>query len=283
MSVSIASKCTDNLYCAASVVVGLDARTLADRLRPRGASPLHSQLESGLRQLIYSGEVPTGSALPGELELAAELGLSRHTIRHALSALTNEGLLRRERGRGTRVVGRENSAVTERSLASFYAFAWELSARGLEQRSYVLERTTRTAPAPIARRLALPSRGQIERIVRVRTAAGEPLVLETAYLPADLASALSAEVLERGSVYDAMEEQFGLRVVRAHETIQPVVLSKTLAQLLGVRAGSAAFRVERTTWSDRGPVEWQESVLRGDRYLYSVELPRDDRGHNVRT
>ncbi|HET6319906.1 MAG TPA: GntR family transcriptional regulator [Chloroflexota bacterium] len=264
-------------------MVGLDARTLANRLRPRGASPLHSQLESGLRQLIYSGEVPAGSALPGELELAAELRLSRHTIRHALSALTNEGLLRRERGRGTRVVGRQISAVTERSLASFYAFAWELSARGLEQRSYVLERTTSAAPEPIAQRLALPSRGQIERIVRLRTAAGEPLVLETAYLPADLASALSAEVLERGSVYDALEQQFGVRVVRAHETIQPVVLSKTLAQLLGVHAGSAAFRVERTTWSDRGPVEWQESVLRGDRYLYSVELPRDDRGHNVRT
>jgi hypothetical protein len=39
-------------------------------------------------------------------------------------------------------------------------------------------------------------------------------------------------------------------------------------------AGSPAFKVERTTWSDRGPIEWQESLVRGDRYLYSVELPR---------
>jgi DNA-binding GntR family transcriptional regulator len=44
--------------------------------------------------------------------------------------------------------------------------------------------------------------------------------------------------------------------------------------MLGVPGGSPAFRVERTTWSDRGPIEWQESIVRGDRYLYSVQLPR---------
>jgi GntR family transcriptional regulator len=243
---------------------------------------LHSQLESELRQLIYSGEVPAGSALPGELELAAELGLSRHTIRHALTALANEGLLRRERGRGTLVLAGAANAVTERSLASFYAFAWELSARGLEQRSYVLERKRMAATAPLAQRLSLRERSPVERIVRLRTAAGDPLILETAYLPADLAGPLDPAILERGSIYDALETQFGLRVVRAHETIQPIVLSRTIARLLGVRAGSAAFRVERTTWSERGPVEWQESILRGDRYLYSVELPRDDRSRVVR-
>jgi GntR family transcriptional regulator len=252
----------------------LDARALAQRLRPTGDGPLHSQLEATLRQLIQSGEVSAGSALPGELELAAELGVSRHTIRHALNALTSEGLLRRERGRGTRVLAALANAVTERTLASFYAFAWELSARGLEQRSYVLERKQLSAPSHLASRLALRSRAPVERIVRLRTAAGDPLVLETAYLPAELAAPLDSEVLERGSVYDALERHFGLRVIRAHETIRPVVLSRSLARLLGVPAGSAAFRVERTTWSDRGPVEWQESLLRGDRYLYSVELPR---------
>jgi GntR family transcriptional regulator len=235
---------------------------------------LHSQLESGLRQLIYSGEVPTGSALPGELELAAELHVSRHTIRHALSALAAEGLLRRERGRGTRVVAGTASALTERSLSSFYAFAWEVSARGLEQRSYVLERKRVLAPAELAQRLTLRLRAPVERIVRVRTAAGDPMVLETAYLPTELSQVLDSDVLERGSIYDALERQLGLRVVRAQETIQPVVLTRALARLLSVRAGSAGFRVERTTWSDRGPIEWQESVLRGDRYLYSVELPR---------
>jgi len=252
----------------------LDARILADRLRPTDSSPLHSQLEARLRQLIRDGEVPSGSALPGELELAAQLGVSRHTVRHALSVLTNEGLLRRERGRGTRVLPSTGGAVTERTLASFYAFAWELSARGVPQRSFVLERSTLAAFSDLAQHLGLAAGAQVERIVRLRTASGDPLVLETAYLPAELARTLDADVLEHGSVYDALEREHRLRVTRAHETIRPVVLSASLARLLGVRRGAPAFRVERTTWSDHGPIEWQESVLRGDRYLYSVDLPR---------
>jgi DNA-binding GntR family transcriptional regulator len=51
-------------------------------------------------------------------------------------------------------------------------------------------------------------------------------------------------------------------------------LARSVARLLRVRPGAPAFRVERTTWSEAGPIEWQESVVRGDRYLYSVELPR---------
>ena len=252
----------------------LSAAGLAARLRPSGGAPLHSQLEAGLRRLIRSGEMPPGSALPGELELAAELGLSRHTIRHALNALAAEGLLERQRGRGTRVLASAEPAVTERSLGQFYAFAWEASARGVEPRSFVLSRETRRATRDLARRLSVSPGTNVERIVRLRTAGGDPLILETAHLPAALAASLTAEVLEHGSIYDALERDHGLRITRAHETIRPTVLTRPLAHLLGVRPGSAAFQVERTTWSERGPLEWQVSLVRGDRYLYSVDLPR---------
>jgi GntR family transcriptional regulator len=253
-----------------------DAGVLAALLRPTGETPLHSQLEAGIRHLIRSGVIRAGSILPGELDLAAGLGLSRHTVRHALSALAAEGLLRRERGRGTLVLPPAVQAVTERSLSSFYAFAWEVSARGMEQQSHILEFATVAAPSDIAERLALGANREVKRIVRIRTAGGEPLIIETAYLPAALAECLTTEVLARGSVYDELERHHGLRVTMAQEKIAATVLSRKLARLLAVPVGSPAFKVERTTWSDRGPIEWQESLVRGDRFLYSVELPRGD-------
>ncbi len=253
-----------------------DAGVLAALLRPTGETPLHSQIEAGIRQLIRSGVIRAGSILPGELDLAAGLGLSRHTVRHALSALAAEGLLRRERGRGTLVLPPAVHAVTERSLSSFYAFAWEVSARGVEQQSQILEFATVAAPSDMAERLALGANWEVKRIVRLRTADGEPLTIETTYLPAALAECLTTEVLERGSVYDELERSHGLRVVMAQEKIAATVLSRKLARLLAVPGGSPAFKVERTTWSDRGPIEWQESLVRGDRFLYSVELPRGD-------
>ncbi|MCA1645161.1 MAG: GntR family transcriptional regulator [Chloroflexi bacterium] len=249
---------------------------LAEAGRARPGAPLHKQLETVVRDLIDSGQAQPGALMPGELELAAQLGVSRHTVRHALGVLSNEGLLHRTRGRGggTWVAAPPPPRVFERGLDSFYAFAWEVSARGEEQRSFVLGRQTLPAGGDLATRLETSPETDLERIVRLRTANGEPLVLETAYLPHWLSSSLSNDVLERGSIYDALEHVAGVRVARARETIRPVVLRRAVAQLLGTKAGSAAFLVERTTWSDSGPIEWQESIIRGDRYLYSVELPR---------
>ena len=118
----------------------IDARTVAAAIRATTGLPLHSQLETTLQRLIEQGQFSIGAVLPGELELAAEVGVSRHTVRHALGVLTNEGLLRRERGRGATVVGATPPRVIERSLNTFYAFASEARARGAEQHSFVLER-----------------------------------------------------------------------------------------------------------------------------------------------
>jgi DNA-binding GntR family transcriptional regulator len=270
--------------------VPLNVRTLSDGaqaprpeprlevvpLVPERGRPLHGQLEAGLRELIRSGEVEPGSRLPGEHELAARFGVSRHTIRHALGVLAQEGLVRRQRGRGggTRVTPPdERTQLTERALTGFYAFAWELQARGAEQRSFVLERTSMTS-SDFAERLEAAPDTPLQKIVRLRTADGEPLVLETSVLPEELAQALDQDALERGSIYDTLERLRGVRIVRAHETIRPVALERAVARLLGVRAGSPAFAIERRTFTERGPIEWQESIVRGDRYLYSVELPR---------
>jgi GntR family transcriptional regulator len=252
----------------------LDARSLAAAVQAREGMPLHSQLETTLRRLIESGQVAAGAVLPGELELAAQLGVSRHTVRHALGVLTNEGLLRRERGRGTTVVSSSPTRMFERSLSTFYAFAWELRARGAKQRSYVLERKVLPADALVAQRLAMPIGGEIERIVRLRTADEDPLVFETAHLPRELTADLDITVLEQESIYDELERTQGLRITRARESIRPVILSRAVARLLRSSPGAPAFSVERTTWTDSGPIEWQESIVRGDRYLYSVDLPR---------
>jgi GntR family transcriptional regulator len=252
----------------------VDAITLAAAVHAHGGTPLHSRLETTLRGLIERGQISTGAILPGELELAAQLGVSRHTVRHALGVLTNEGLLRRERGRGTTVVSASPPRVIERSLSTFYAFAWETRARGATQRSYVLERTTSPADDKHAALLEIKAGTEIEHIVRLRTADEDPLVLESAYLPAKLGKLLDLAVLERESIYDELERLGGLRITRARESIRPIVLSRPVARLLRAAPGAPAFSVERTTWAENGPIEWQESIVRGDRYLYSVDLPR---------
>ena len=250
----------------------LTAGTLTALLRRNDPSPLHSQVEDGLRHLIRSGQVAPGTELPGELSLAETLGLSRHTIRHAMNTLVIEGLVRRERGRGTHVLG--SGRLHVRQLDQFYAFAWEMASLGIEERSQVLGLSRLTTFAELSARLGLENEDQVVRVDRIRTAGGEPLVLETSYLPLDVSAGLDRHSFERGSIYDQLERMHGLRVTRAREVIRPTIVSRQQARHLRVATGSAAFKVERTTWADSRAIEWQESIVRGDRYLYTVEVDR---------
>ena len=136
----------------------------------------------------------------------------------------------------------------------------------------MLEFPTVIAPGDVVRRLGLAANRHVTRIVRIRTAVGEPLVVETACFPVGLVDDLHVGVLERVSIYDELERRHGVRVTRAQEWIRPIALSRALARLLSVRTGAPAFRVQRVTWAQSGPIEWQGSIVRGDRFLYSVEL-----------
>ena len=240
----------------------LEAGHLAALLRPAGDGPLHCRIEAGLRALILSGQLPPGSALPGEVGLAAVLGLSRHTLRHALGVLAAEGLVARERGRGTRVV--TGSRLREPSVDSLPALAWESGAGGMDECSTILQRATIAASTQLAHRLNLGVDRRISRVVRIRTVGGEPLVLETSYLPATLVEDFDDHVLASPSVYDELERKEGLRITRASTTIRPTVLAASMAHVLGVHAGSPALLVETTTWLGAHPVEWLESIVRGD-------------------
>jgi GntR family transcriptional regulator len=251
----------------------------AIRLETSHEAALHAQLAAAVRAQIREGHLPVGAPLPTELDLAAALGISRHTVRHALGDLANEGWLRRQRGARTVVAARHaDEAVIERRLGSFYAFAWEIEARGEHHRSKVLARDRLAADARLAHALAVPLGTPLERIERLRSADDEPLTLEVSILPAAFSATFDDAALEHQSIYDLLEQlEPRISVVRASETLKPVVLDRRAAGLLGVAPGSPAFSVERVSWSQRGPVEWQHSLIRGDRYLYSVELPRSRR------
>ncbi|HET7559770.1 MAG TPA: GntR family transcriptional regulator, partial [Limnochordia bacterium] len=73
----------------------------AGELSPHARTPLYQQLEDLIRSRIADGRLGPGDMLPPELDLAERFGVSRTTIRQALGALVQEGMLSRTAGRGT--------------------------------------------------------------------------------------------------------------------------------------------------------------------------------------
>lgn len=233
--------------------------------------PRYAAIEEEIRERIGSGQIRPGDSLPPELHLCRHFGVSRHTMRRALESLQRDGLITRHPGRGTFIT--RPPQVTQ-PLSGFYSFVGSLTEQGHAPRSIVLERSVVPASEESREKLGITANEHIIRLIRKRLADDAPLALEIAEIPYRLFPSLATLDLGDGSLYDALERESGLVITGAAETIRPVVLSQKEASLLEVPPGSAAFHVERLTSARDRRVEWRRSLIRGDRYLYSVQLPR---------
>lgn len=234
--------------------------------------PLYYQLKLALMEAIEAGQFQTGQQLPNELQLAEQFGISKITVRQALQGLSDMGYIRREHGRGT-FVRKLKVGQGPRELTSFTE---EMRRHRLAPSSRVLARSVRKAEDRIAEALEIASGSQIFTLKRLRLADGEPMGVQSAYIPLDLVPGLEKEELENKSLYEALQSRYGLEPARARESYFAVRAKGPVAQLLDVPAGSAVFEVERITFLTNGkPFEFVQSTMRGDRYNIILELAAD--------
>ena len=234
-----------------------------------GGTPLYRRIQSDLRERVASGELAPGSQVETELELMARYGVSRATVRQALSGLVAEGLLEIRRGRGTFVHG----AALEHRLGGFYTFSREIERHGMRPGTRVRGLSVEPAGDDVADELGLAPATPVVALQRIRLADDQPIVSETSYLPAARFQGLEDIDFSSASLYDTLTTAYGVRPARARETFVPVLLGDDEAQILGGDAGDPVLNVERTTYDNDGVViEYCTSVLRADRYRYSVEL-----------
>ena len=233
--------------------------------------PLWAQLAEQLRAQIGAGTFE--DRFPTEHELTERYGVSRHTVREAIRKLQSEGLLSRERGRGTFVARPE----FRQDLGTLYSLYRTIEAQGVSQFNEVLDLGERTSPE-VADRLGLPSTGAFVFLKRLRYAGGEPLALEEAWLPPDCAAGLAAADLEHSALYDVLQEQCGILPIGGTEEIRPVVPTDRECALLGVEPGTPAFSLERLTRTTAGFIEWRRTLLRGDRFSFVADWTNTELG-----
>lgn len=226
--------------------------------------PLYRQIERILRAELSQMSAARAQRLT-ENELIGRFAVSRHTVRQALGNLALAGLIERRPRRGTYPSRR---TLIEQPLSGLYSFVRNLQELGLPYRARVVF-VGRVEPHDGLRdQLGASSLVELRRLHEVE---GEALVAETIWLPSDSVPGIEALDLT-GSLYELLQQRYDLRVTSARESIRPVVLNQRQARLLGVGRGCPAFFVERVSYSSSGPMEVRHSLIRGDRYLYSVQL-----------
>lgn len=243
--------------------VGIDQ--LSMHLNRRARTPIFKQIAEQLRQQIEKGELRFGDVMPGERELANALDVSRMTLRAAVDELVDEGLLVRQRGRGT--VVSQVRINKHAQVIGFMSFSEEMRARGLEPSSRILAFKSEVADAAVAAQLALPLGAQVILLNRVRLANGEPMALERCYVPYERFRGLLKFDLSKRSLYDILESEFDTRPTMCQETVEAVGLDAPAARALNVKRGAPALLVTRVTRDVRGAlIEAEQTLYRSDRY-----------------
>ena len=211
-------------------------------------------------------------ALPTERELMLRYGVSRMTVREALSRLADDGHIYRVQGSGSYVA---DPGTIRKSLA-LTSFSEDITARRMIPGAKMLTLDTGEADAAVARDLALSPGDPVVRIVRLRTADGEPMCLEHVWLPERLVPGLAKAGIGE-SLYDTLASH-GLDPQHADQTITATVVTPEEARLLGVPAHSPALHVSRITYDSVGrAIERGHSVYRADRYDFHVSVSRRGR------
>jgi len=238
--------------------------------------PLWAQVLVDLQAGLANGEFD--ERFPTDKQLIEHYGVSRQTVREAVRRLTDEGVIERERGRGTRVHAFRQIGG---SLESLYE---QVQAQGAVQRSVVRVAAVVTEPG-IAARLKLPSpaRARLVLIERLRLADEAPLALDRSWLPERLAARLLDADLSHTGVYVELQRRCGVVVDRGSESIRPVLPAPEDRRALQLPRGEAAFAIQRLALAGERPVEWRESIVRGDRYTITLDLTRRQSAGAART
>ncbi len=241
----------------------------AELLNPKSPLPLYHQLYEVLHDRIVTGRWKTGDRIPPESGLISQYKVSRITVRKVLDMLEKEGLIVRERGRGTHVAHTRLAHVTTRIVS----FTDDMRQRGFEASTRVLFSGLVAAPEAISRELGVPEGEELARIDRLRLADGEPMCVEQAYFVHRYVPGILEHDLASRSLREIKVSRYGIRWSRARQTIQAILATPDMARALAVRTNAALLFIERVSYSqDDVPVEFLRVFYRADRYVLYNEL-----------
>lgn len=231
--------------------------------------PIYVQIKAYIKKKLDDGHWTPDTAIPTERELAEQFQVTRMTIRQAVTELVHEGLLIRKRGKGTYV--RQKKISQNLNIVS--GFSEEMHQLGFKPSSTLLEQDRLPASKHVAQKLDMQENQEVISLYRLRLADGLPMALEHTFLRYDLYYPILDGDLEQESIYDLLEQRCQTSLRRARKSVEAAIADQTNASQLQVDIGAPLLRIEQVSFTTDGhPVEYTQSLFRGDRYQFVVEM-----------
>ncbi|HSV83223.1 MAG TPA: GntR family transcriptional regulator [Ramlibacter sp.] len=238
---------------------------------PDPIAPLFAQVRDALRSEILNGKLPPGAKLPPEAELIARFGVSRITVRQALSELQAAGLVTTVNGKGSYVTKPGASSAQGPLIGVLET----MRKRGHRAHGRFLSCKIQPAPAEVAHELQLAQGVPVGAVSVMRYKDDVPFVISTTWCNPDVAKRLAEQDLAELDVVVAFEERLLLRIERTNIRVEATLADARLAKRLQCSSGSSILRVRATTMGyDGAPLAYSISESRGEMMDFRAVLRR---------
>jgi len=224
--------------------------------------PLYNRIQEYIAELVLSGKLTPETKIQSEREFSEDLGVSRMTVRRALTELVNEGLLERRHGSGTYVA---KPKVTYES-GELVNYIQAMQQRNIATTSQLLEFSEIVASRRLAQLLKIEIGNPIYRVDILRFANRVPVILERGFFPGSRFPKLEDWDLEKSSFHDLLTTVYNIRLGRISQTVEAVAAVDTVAQQLRVEENSPLLMLSRIIYQKETgePVVFSHDFLRSD-------------------
>jgi GntR family transcriptional regulator len=222
---------------------------------------MHVQLRELLREKIEGGSYKFGEAIPSERKLSTMYGLNRITVRSAISALVDEGLLKKVHGKGTFVI----EPTIGENIHKIQGFGKMLAEKGITPTTKLVHAEKRKAGYKYGSIFNIAENEDIFTMTRLRLGNDEAISLEETFIPLNIIPNIESVNFELYSLYD-MFKATDVELDVSYESLSLVKVRNAEAKLLNLEEGSTVFSVEvRTLDVNKRIVEYTKSYTNGDK------------------
>ncbi|WP_346080799.1 GntR family transcriptional regulator [Gibbsiella dentisursi] len=237
--------------------------------------PLYLQVSEWIREKIYKGDMSTGDRVPSENQIMERLGVSRGTVKKAITMLVKEGLLIQVQGKGTFVKSENISYSLGQGLLSF---AESLESQNLKFTTEMIECRKETASKMVAAKLGIAEGAPILFLKRVRSVEGEKVMLIENRINLQYCPGIEEVDFNHNTLFHTIEKLSGRKISFSQSRYAAKIIGAERGHYLEVNDDAPVLHLEQLVFFQQDmPVEFGNVWLKSDKYYLGTVLQRRER------